>query len=197
MLDHGNAIGRQADGALGRPRSHCRAALVICDLFLDEILAALDLVILSPRHNRHRRRRILRRTFDQAVGINHVDQHIALCDSQPRTICIFLKNSERRFRNTSSPCANFDLKRIGPICRQASEMSETSSATPSHPLTPPRSGTVKWRARDAFHVRVVEAVGGELVVRRQQLEHRRTPEDQIRFVRRVAWRGRETCDRQR
>ena len=35
--------------------------------------------------------------------------------SQPRTICIFLKNNERRWRKTSSPCSNFCLKRIGPI----------------------------------------------------------------------------------
>jgi hypothetical protein len=35
------------------------------------------------------------------------------------------------------------LKRIGPTWRQASEMSETSSATPIHPFNPPRSGTVK------------------------------------------------------
>jgi hypothetical protein len=52
----------------------------------------------------------------------------------PRTICIFLKNSERRARNTSSPWANFFLKRIGPIWRQASEMSETSSGHPDPAL---------------------------------------------------------------
>ena len=44
---------------------------------------------------------------------------------------------ERRARNTSSPWANFFWKRIGPICRQASEMSETSSATPIQPFRPP------------------------------------------------------------
>jgi len=38
------------------------------------------------------------------------------------------------------------LKRIGPIWRQASEMSDTSSATPTQPLKPPLSGTVKWQA---------------------------------------------------
>ena len=37
-------------------------------------------------------------------------------------------------------------RQIGPIWRQASEMSDTSSARPSQPLNPPRSGTVKWQA---------------------------------------------------
>src|SRR6266852_2604341 len=35
---------------------------------------------------------------------------------------------------------------MGPIWRQASEMSDTSSASPSQPLMPPFSGTVKWQA---------------------------------------------------
>lgn len=63
--------------------------------------------------------------------------------SQPRTICIFLKNRERRLRKTSSPCSNFALKVIGPIWLHDSEISDTSSAMPIHPLNPPRSGTVK------------------------------------------------------
>src|SRR6516165_9530672 len=53
MLDHGDATGRQADGSLGRSRPHRRVAVVIGGLFLDEILAALDLVVLAPRHDRH------------------------------------------------------------------------------------------------------------------------------------------------
>src|SRR6267142_1475013 len=32
----------------------------------------------SPGHDRHRGRRILRRSFDQLVGINHIDQYIPL-----------------------------------------------------------------------------------------------------------------------
>ena len=62
--------------------------------------------------------------------------------SQPRTICICLKISERGSESTTSPCSNFSLNRIGPICRQASEISETSSATPIVPLMPPFSGVV-------------------------------------------------------
>ena len=53
-----------------------------------------------------------------------------------------LKISERRSENTTSPCSNFSLNRTGPICRQASEMSETSSASPIVPLMPPFSGVV-------------------------------------------------------
>src|SRR6516225_6379076 len=63
--------------------------------------------------------------------------------SQPRTICIFLKNNERRSRNISSPCSSLPLKRIEPIWRQASEMSETWSAMPSQPVKPPFSGTAE------------------------------------------------------
>ena len=58
-------------------------------------------------------------------------------------IRIFLKRTERRSVNISSPCSKFSLKEIGPICRQASETSEVSSATPNMPLRPPFSGTVK------------------------------------------------------
>src|SRR5260370_29003101 len=46
----------------------------------------------------------------------------------------------------SSPCSILPLKWIGPICRQANEISETCSASPSQPLKPPFSGTVKWQA---------------------------------------------------
>ena len=35
--------------------------------------------------------------------------------SQPRTICMRLKNSERRLRNMSSPCSILSLNLIGPI----------------------------------------------------------------------------------
>jgi hypothetical protein len=34
-------------------------------------------------------------------------------------------------------------------------------------------------AGDALHQRIVDAVGGELVIGRQQLEHGRLPEDQV------------------
>ena len=39
-------------------------------------------------------------------------------------IGIFLKNRERRLRNTSSPCSNFSLKAIGPTWLHDSEMSD-------------------------------------------------------------------------
>ena len=60
-------------------------------------------------------------------------------------------------------------------------MSETSSATPIQPLKPPllRHGEV---AGDAVDFRIVEAVGRELVVRRQPLEHGRALEEQIGLV---------------
>src|SRR6266403_1952840 len=48
-------------------------------LSLNELAAFLNRGIAgAPRHDRHRRRRILRRTFDQLVGIDHIDQHVAL-----------------------------------------------------------------------------------------------------------------------
>jgi hypothetical protein len=50
---------------------------------------------------------------------------------QPPMSPLFLKNSERRFPNTSSPCSNLALKRIGQVkCLMLLQ-------------GPPRSGTVK------------------------------------------------------
>jgi hypothetical protein len=117
--------------------------------------------------------------------VDHVDQNVRLV-SHPRTICIFLKNSERRARNTSSPCANFFLNRIGPICRQASEMSETSSATPIQPLRPPFSGTVTG---DAVHFTVIEAVSRKLIVGSSHLKAVERLKDEIGLIGGSARRG--------
>src|SRR5262245_28077056 len=48
-----------------------------CSL-LDEVRAALHLVARAPRHDWDRGGRVLRRAFDEPVGIDHVDQHVAL-----------------------------------------------------------------------------------------------------------------------
>src|SRR5262245_57112716 len=56
----------------------CSDRPVVSALMLDEIGAALDLVVRAPRHDRHRGGRVLRRAFDEAVGIHHVDQDVAL-----------------------------------------------------------------------------------------------------------------------
>jgi hypothetical protein len=42
------------------------------------IRAFLHLVALAPRHHRDGGRRVLWGTFDKAVGVDHVDQHVAL-----------------------------------------------------------------------------------------------------------------------
>jgi hypothetical protein len=52
--------------------------VVIGGLLLDEILATLDLIVPAPRHDGHGRGGILRRAFDEAIGIDHIDQDIAL-----------------------------------------------------------------------------------------------------------------------
>ncbi len=61
---------------------YCAAATVICaalsNSLLHPISALLHLVAAAPRHDRHRRCGVLRRALDQLVGIDHVDQHIAL-----------------------------------------------------------------------------------------------------------------------
>jgi hypothetical protein len=167
---------------------------VTCGLFLDEILAALDLVILSPRHDRHRRRGILRRAFDQTVGIDHIDQHSALCVAATHDLHLF---QEKRAAFAKHIVALRELRleadRADLPASERNVRNLFGDAQPSLDAAPFGHGEV---AGDAFHVRVVEAVGGKLVVRRQQLEHRRTLEDQIRLVRRFTWRGRKTCDRQ-
>src|SRR4029450_11623453 len=43
----------------------------------DEISAFLHLVVCSPWHDRYRGRRILGRAFDDAVGIDHINEHVA------------------------------------------------------------------------------------------------------------------------
>ena len=50
-----------------------------CLGLLDEFTAFLNRGIgRPPRHDRYRGRRVFRRTFDQPVRIDHVDQHVAL-----------------------------------------------------------------------------------------------------------------------
>src|SRR6202140_1821984 len=54
---------------------------------LNELAAFLNRGIAgAPRHDRHRRRRILRRAFDQLVGIDHIDQHVALGVAAPNDL---------------------------------------------------------------------------------------------------------------
>src|SRR5262249_49703322 len=56
------------------------------DLVLDEVGTALNLVARATRHDRHRRGRVLRCAFDETGTLR--------LTSQPRTMCISLKNSD-------------------------------------------------------------------------------------------------------
>src|ERR1041385_3688074 len=47
-------------------------------LLLDEVPALLNLIALPPRHDWHRGGRVLRRALDDAVRVDHVDQHVPL-----------------------------------------------------------------------------------------------------------------------
>ena len=67
-------------------------------------------------------------------------------------------------------------------------MSETSSATPNVPATPPRSGR-RVMAGDAFDLRVIEPVDRQLVVGGQRPPHGRFLEDHVRLLRRGARYG--------
>jgi hypothetical protein len=46
---------------------------------LHPVGAFLRLVAGAPRHHRDRRGRVLRRALYELVGIDHVDEHVALC----------------------------------------------------------------------------------------------------------------------
>ena len=98
--------------------------------------------------------------------------------SQPRTICIFLKKSERRSLNTTSPCANLLLNLTGPYWRQDERnvgclFGQTEGAGEAAPLRR------RIMAGDALDQGIVDAVDRELIVGRQQLERRRLAENEI------------------
>ena len=112
---------------------------------VDPIGAPLDLRGPTPRHDRDRGGRILRRAFDQLVGVDHVDQHIAFGITAAHDLHPLEEQGAAPTKHVL-PLLQFPLEVNRPTWRQASEMSETSSASPSQPVTPPRSGTVKWHA---------------------------------------------------
>ena len=60
-------------------------------LFLQKIFAMLDLIARSPRHDRHSRGGVLRRAFNETVGIDHVDEHIALAVTAAHDLHLFEK----------------------------------------------------------------------------------------------------------
>src|SRR5271166_1143072 len=160
---------------------------------LDEVAAFLHLAVRrAPGHDGHTRCRVLRRALDQLVRIDHVDQHVAL--GVAATHDLHLLEEQRAalpehvvgLLQLALEADRADL----PACqRDVGDLLGKPQPAGEAPLL--RHGEV---AGDPVDLRVVDAIGGEPVVRAHQLEDGRATEDQVGFVRSENRRKRK-CER--
>src|SRR5207247_8894754 len=132
------------------------------------------------RHDRHGRRRVFRRTLDQLVRIDHVDQHIApdvaaahdlhLLEEQRAALPKHIVALRKLFLDA-------DWTHL-PACQRAIR-DLFGYPEPPRESTLLRNGEMTGHAVDAG---IVEPIGRKLVIRAEQLEYGGTATDQIRLV---------------
>jgi hypothetical protein len=137
----------------------------------------------SPRHDRYRRGRVLRRPFDDPVAINHVHEDISFHVATANDLH-FLEEERAAFSKHILALLKFRFEgdRTYLAAGQGDIRYFLGYANP-----PLKSASFRHRkmASDAINFRVIEAIGRQLVVGRQPFEYSRSLEDQIGLFRAV------------
>src|SRR5262249_17516196 len=155
---------------------------------LNEIAAFLDATVgWAPRHDRHGRCRVLRRTFDQLIGINHVDQCIALRIATANNLH-FLEEKRAALAEHVVALLQLFLEMNRTDLPAGQRNIRNLLGNPQPPLDPSLFGNGEM-AGYAFDLRIIDTIGCKLVIGTKPFEHSRAAEDQIWFVRGNCRRG--------
>jgi hypothetical protein len=144
------------------------------------VCALLHTVLGAPRHDRHGRGRVLRRPFDQLVRIDHIDEHVPLGVAAAHDLHL-LEEQRTTLAKHVVALREFRLEADGTDLT-ACERDVRHFLGKTEPTLEAALFRHREVARHAVDLRVVEAIGSKLVVRRQPFEHRGAAEDQIRLI---------------
>src|SRR6266851_10340481 len=157
----------------------CRPWICREELFLDPIGALCDRVA-APGHDRHGGSRVLRRSFDDSIAVDHVNKNIAFHVTAAHDLHLLEEEGAAPAEHVLA-LLEFLLEPDWPylLARKRYIGDFLGDANPT--LEPPafRHGEM---AGDPFDLGIVQTVGRKLVVRRKPFEHRRSFENEIRLL---------------
>src|SRR5665213_868472 len=131
-------------------------------LFLHPIRAFLYDGVGAPGHDRHSGRGILRRTLDDAIAIDHIDQYVALGVAAPHDLHLFEEQRAALAKHILALHEFFlDLDRPNLAAGERNIGDLLRDPYPAFKATALRHGEM---ARHALDLGVVDTVSGELVV---------------------------------
>src|ERR1700686_723334 len=164
-----------------RRRNSIRRSFWFLAALLDELATFLHRAIgCPPGHDRYRGGGILRRTVDQSVRIDHVDQHVPLGVAAADDLHLLEKQRAALAEHiVALPHLVLEMDRADLSACQRDIRDLLGQAQPAFHAPLLRHRKVTGHPVD---LGVVDAIGRELVVGAQPFEHGRAAENQVRLV---------------